>query len=222
MPMLNLNPALKTCHYNDKLGSMLLPAGRMQYPALFEPQAMKGESAENAKYQISIMFPRDAELALAAKWVEEIAAEKWGPKSTKPYKKPFLNHAEKTSDLELAANFPVLIRCNSPSRPGVVFGNSDPVTAKEEIYSGRWAVIAVRGYAWEFSGVRGVSFGVNNVMVLDHDDPIGNARPKPEMEFASILAVTGGSANPDQIFEQAKPDQMFGVKPAYAGRNLFD
>ena len=43
MPMLNLNPALKTCHYNDKLGSMLLPAGRMQYPALFEPQAMKGE-----------------------------------------------------------------------------------------------------------------------------------------------------------------------------------
>ena len=72
----------------------------------------------------------------------------------------------------------------------------------------------------EFSGVRGVSFGVNNVMVLDHDDPIGNARPKPEMEFASILAVTGGSANPDQIFEQAKP--LSSIKPTNGRINLFD
>jgi hypothetical protein len=203
MPLLNLNPALKRCHLNTTTGSLILPAGRMLFPALFVPRAMKGEPPDTAKFQVSIIFPKDADLTLAAKHVADLAADKWGAKSTKPVKKPFLPYAEKTADVELAVNFPVMLRCASSAKPGVVFGNNDECTTQQEVYGGRWAMVSVRGYAWEHpTGGRGVSFGLNNVMLLDHDDPIGNARPKTETDFADMFAYTGGSNNPDKLFER--------------------
>jgi len=196
-----MNPKFKTCS-ETKAGTLLLPAGRLSYPNLLVARAMEGEPADKAKFSTSLMLPPDADLTLALAWVEKIAKEKWGANIGK-VRRPFLKHAEKTEDAELAAAFPVLIRMSSANKPNVVFGNGEPCTIADEIYPGRWARVSVRAYAWEHkANGRGVSFGLSNVQLLDHDDRIGGGRAKVEDEFEFINDGAGaaGGGNPDSLF----------------------
>jgi hypothetical protein len=197
---------LKICRMT-KVGTMVLPAGRLSYPALDKPRAMPGESEDRAKFQTSVILPADADLKLAIEWVNKTAIEKWGPNalSGKIIKKPFLKHAEKTEDQELATAFPYMLRCSSNQKPAVIFANGDPCSLPEEMYPGRWAYVSVRAYAWEHpTGGRGVSFGLSNVMLLDHDERLGGGRAKAEDEFEWLMESTGangkGSGDPDSIF----------------------
>jgi len=196
-----MNPLYKVCKLTNA-GTLLLPAGRLSYPALFKARAMPGMPEDSAKFSTSLILPPDVDLSLAIKMVEQVATEKWGNNIGK-VKRPFLKHGEKTEDAELAAAFPILIRCGSATKPALVFGNGDPCTTEEEVYPGRWARISVRPYAWEHKASgRGVSFGLGNVQILDHDDRIGGGRAKPEDEFEFVNeAVVGGKvANPDSLF----------------------
>jgi hypothetical protein len=195
-----MNAKFKVC-VATKAGTLLLPAGRLSYPNLFKARAMEGEPADKAKFSTSIMLPADADLSLAQAWVDEVAKEKWGSNIGK-VRRPFLKHAEKIEDQELAAAFPVLIRMGSSEKPNVVFGNGDPCTTTEEVYPGRWARVSVRAYAWEHKASgRGVSFGLSNVQLLDHDDRIGGGRAKPEEEFEFVNESVGGNgSNPDSLF----------------------
>lgn len=194
--------SMKTC-YETKAGTLVLPAGRLSYPNLFVARAMEGEPADRAKFSTSVMLPPDADLSLAVKWVDKAATEKWGSNIGK-VKKPFIKHAEKIEDQELAAAFPVLIRMASGKMPSIVFGNGEPCTIPDEVYPGRWARVSVRTFAWEHkTGGRGVSFGLSNVQLLDHDERIGGGRAKVEDEFEFIAdanAASGGG-DPDSIFK---------------------
>jgi len=194
------NPKFKVCA-ETKAGTMLLPAGRLSYPNLFKARAMEGEPEDKAKFSTSIILPPDVDLSLAVAWVNKVATEAWGSNIGK-VKKPFLKHAEKTDDAELAAAFPVLIRCGSSTKPNVIFANGEDCTIPDEVYPGRWARISVRAYTWEHkANGRGVSFGLSNVMLLDHDDRIGGGRAKVEDEFEFVNeGVTGDIKNPDSMF----------------------
>jgi hypothetical protein len=196
-----MNPAYKACKMTNA-GTLLLPAGRLSYPALFKARSMPDESEDKAKFSTALLKPPDVDLSLAVKMVEKVASDKWGTNIGK-VKRPFLKHAEKTEDAELAAAFPFLVRCSSLTKPTVVFASGDPCTTQEEVYPGRWARVSVRAYSWEHvANGRGVSFGLGNVQLLDHDDRIGGGRAKPEDEFEFVNeAVTGGNAsNPDSLF----------------------
>jgi Enterobacter phage Enc34, ssDNA-binding protein len=205
-----LNPKNNIC-VMTKSGTMVLPAGRLSYPNLFKMRAMPGASPDTAKYSLSFMMPADADLSLASNWVNKTASDQWGPEGSKKFKKPFLKHEEKTEDLELAKAFPYLVRCSTVNKPTVVFGNGEACTIEDEVYAGRWARITVRCYAWEhpLSG-RGVSFGLSNVMLLEHDDRIGGGRAKAEDEFGEFFEKSDAapwedgkardSKNPDSIF----------------------
>ena len=190
-----------------KVGTLLLPSGRLSYPHLFIPKAVTDEPGGEKKYSTAIMLPPDVDLSLAVQMVEAAANERWGKEaaSGKRIKKPFLKHAEKTEDQELAAQFPYLIRCSSKNRPQIMFANGAFCTDDEEVYPGRWARISVRAYAWEHqTGGRGVSFGLSNVQILDHDERIGGGRVNAEDEFDPVeIAGNGasGGANPDKLFD---------------------
>ena len=194
-----MNPKFKTCA-ETKAGTMLLPAGRLSYPNLFKARAMEGEPEDKAKFSTSLILPPDSDLSLAVAWVEKIAKEKWGNNIGK-VRKPFLKHAEKTEDAQLAADYPVLIRMSSSQKPNVIFGNFEACNIPDEVYPGRWARVSVRAYAWEHkANGRGVSFGLSNVQLLDHDERIGGGRAKVEDEFEMFNESAGVASNPDSLF----------------------
>ena len=200
--------------------TLCLPAGRLSYPHLLKAKAMPGEPAETAKFSTSLMLPDGCNLDLAVKMVTDVIVAKWGPNATK-VRKPFLRHAEKNEDKELTDAFPVLLRLSSQTQPGVMFANNEHCTTPQEIYGGRWAAITVNAFAWEHpTGGRGVSLGLNNVLLLDHDDPIQAVRPKPEDEFADLFAQAAGASagaarNPDSVFGG-------GAGSAASGNSLFN
>jgi hypothetical protein len=195
--MVDFNTCVET-----KAGTLLLPKGRLSYPNLFVARAMKGEPAEKAMYGTTILLPGSVDLKLAIAMVDRAVTEKWGA-GAKVRKKPFLKSAEKMEDEELAKAFPIMIRSSSKQRPGVIFANCDPCTDEEEVYPGRWARLSVRAYCWDHpANGRGVSFGLSNVQLLDHDERIGGGRAKAEDEFSPV-EVAGGDAG-------ASADSIFG------------
>jgi hypothetical protein len=203
-----LNPNLTKC-IMTKAGTMILPAGRLSYPNLLKARAMPGAAEDTAKFSTSLIMPPDSELKPAVDWVRKLADEQWGAKvAFDRIKKPILRHAEKTEDAALAEAFPYLVRCSTVNKPTVVFGSGEECTTEEEIYPGRWARISVRAYAWDHpTGGKGVSFGLSNVMLLDHDERIGGGRAKVEDEFgdfysaASAAGGNGSGKKPDSLFD---------------------
>ena len=192
-----MNPKYMTCS-ETKAGTLLLPAGRLSYPNLLKARAMEGEPEDKAKFSTSLMIPPNGDLTLAIAWVEKVAKEKWGNNIGK-VKRPFLKHSEKIEDEELATAFPVLVRMSSSNKPRVIFANGEECSIPDEIYPGRWARVSVRAYAWEHkANGRGVSFGLSNVQLLDHDDRIGGGRARVEDEFDIINEDVARS--PDSMF----------------------
>jgi hypothetical protein len=88
----------------------------------------------------------------------------------------------------MADDFPWMLRCQAKFKPDVVTPKGDRTYTEDEeadeVYGGRWARFSVRPYWWKHAtGGVGVSFGLQNVQMLDHDDPIAGARVKGTAEF---------------------------------------
>lgn len=198
-------------------GNIITPAGRMSYPNLFYPTLPKGETEEKKRqYQVSMVFPKNADMALLNQAVEDAAIGEWGPDYKKKYKvhKPFLRTEEHPKVGVDAEEFPVLIRTSSRAYqksglknapPQIVRANKSLVTEAEaeEVYPGRWARLSLRAYPYDHpTGGKGISFGLQNVQLLDHDEPLAQARPAAEDEF-DAAEVGGGDAakSADSLFD---------------------
>lgn len=204
--MSNLNSCIKT-----KSGNIILPRGRLSYPALFKATLPKGEKNEDkARYQTSIVFPKGVDLTLIATEVESACIAEFGKDYKTKYKvkKPFLKSEEQPKMSDIKDDFPIFVRTNSPNRPQVVRANMTPVDAgdeSDEVYPGRWARVSVRVYAYDHpTGGKGVSLGLQNVQLLEHDERFGGARPQAQDEFETIADIDTGAAgggSTDALFE---------------------
>lgn len=189
-------------------GNVITPGGRLCYPNLFEAVLPQGETDDKKRrYQASMVFPKTADLTLLNAMVEEVAIAEWGPDYRKNFKvrKPFLKTEEHPKIGVDAEEFPVLIRTNSPTRPQIIRGDKSPVTEKEaeDVYAGRWARLSLRCYAYDHkTGGKGISFGLQNVQLLDHDEPLAQMRPPAENEFEAIESGGGeGAMAADSLFD---------------------
>lgn len=193
------NKAIK----HEKTGNLITPKGRIVWPALFTPSKMRGQSDDQAKHQITILIPKDADISVLKTAAAEAAAEKF-PKVKNGIRSPFRKTEEKDNLADLAEDFPYFITARSKDKPGVVGPNGKRVEDPEQVYSGRWAKISIQAFGYDNSGNKGVSFGLVNVQLLDHDDPlaVGGGRVAAESEFEAVEGVAGN--------DKASADELFG------------
>lgn len=191
-----------------KSGNIILPRGRLMYPFFFKPTLPQGETdQEKARYQCSVIFPSTADLSVLLKEVDAKAADAFGAdfKTKFKVKKPFLKTEDYPKMGDLVAAFPVFVRCNSKDRPQVVRADMSNVdeSQAEEVYPGRWALVSVRPYAYDHkTGGKGISLGLQNVQLLDHDERLAGARPQAQDEFEAIDGAKGGApASTDALFD---------------------
>lgn len=182
--------------FNEKYRLWWTPKGRLIYPDLYEASLMKGETdASRASFRATLLFPKAANLEMLAKAVNDKIAEAFGA-TAKGIKKPFLKTEDSERLADLAADYPVFIRVSTRQKPEVATANGK--TAEEnEVYGGRWAIISVNPGNWNHAtGGKGISFYMNHVILLDHDDPLGASRPKLSDAYEPIEgADTVGSAS---------------------------
>lgn len=182
----------KTC-VALQTGNIRSPKGRLSYAYLLKPNPKSKDKNGNVgtKYTTSLLIPPGCDLKLLKDAATECAREKWGEKAkTMNLKSPFLDAAEKMGEEWKGYT---LLRLSTPTKPGILNAKGDTVTEPQDVYSGRWAFISMRPFWYDTDGNRGVAFGLGNVQVLDHDEPIGG-RPRAESEFTPVEGVDGSDA----------------------------
>lgn len=173
-------------------GNIITPKGRMVYPAFFKPQLPPGEKdPEKARFQATLLIPADADISALEAKVNELVDENVpaGKRKTTKIKLPFLATEDSKSLAEYAEDYPHMIRCAAKFAPDVVTPQGDRTIKEDEeadwVYGGRWARFSVRPYWWSHkTGGMGVSFGLQNVQLLQDDDPIAGSRVRGTDEFS--------------------------------------
>jgi hypothetical protein len=190
-------------YIHEKTGNLMTPKCRMAWSSLLAPSRMKNDDGE-AKHDVTILIPKDADITVLKKAATEAAEEKFGVKAkTLTLRSPFRKTEGKDSLADLAEDFPFYITARSKDRPGVVGPNGKAVDDPEQIYPGRWVRASIQAFGYDTKGNKGVSFGLQNVQLLDHDDPlaIGGSRVSAEAEFDAVEGAGDETKSSDALFE---------------------
>lgn len=188
-----------TCRVSQS-GNIITPKARMSFPVLFDPKPPPGNPEGKKRFGVALLIPAGADLALLQKNAKEVAETKWGVgKLPKNLKSPFLDAgAYEYQGYEEGWS---LIRATTVQKPGIVNAKGENVSDEQEVYPGRWCVASLRAFAYDQAGNRGVSFGLQNIQLLDHDTALGG-RVRAEDEFTPVDDVAGAGAgkNAQDIF----------------------
>lgn len=162
---------------------VLVGPGRMSFPQLFKP----GAEEFGGKYGTQLLLPPAYDLSAIKAALREAAVEKWGADQSKwPKLKTtpatVIRPASEKSHLQGYEDGWHFVGLNSSQRPGVVDENLESVVDPAEVYGGRWAYASCNAFAWQNKFGAGVSLGLNNVKLADHDDSF-SGRPNAKNDF---------------------------------------
>lgn len=171
---------------------VIAPKVRLSFVNLLEPKAFEGQEA---KYSVMAMINKDdtktlAKIEKAIDAAYQMGVDSGELKGVKRDKlKVTLRDADEEFDIEENPEFEnhMFINLSAKQKPGVINKYKEKTTDPEEVYSGVYANVSMNFYPYNTAGNRGVSAGLNNVMVLGYGDYLGG-RASAESDFAEFEA----------------------------------
>lgn len=180
---------------------------------------------DKGKFNITMLFPKDADLKPLKALVIACIKDKWGDKF-KPAQLnlPFKDGNEKVNSEtgEVYAEYVDTTWATASTKYAVTVldatkGKKPIPTAELEaaVYDGCYMIAQVGAYAWEYKGEsgnkvikRGVSFQLENLLKYADGEPIGGGgkRVKAEDAFADIAADSDDPSNYDNNESKADWD----------------
>ena len=167
---------------------------RLSYAHLLE--ASSSFEGQDPKFSTVILVPKtDKETiekieAAQKEALENGKSSKFNGKIPANWKNTFRDGDEE-SDLEKNPEYAghYFMSVGSKTRPGIVDESLQPVMDADQVYSGVYARVSLNAFPFNTSGNKGVSFGLNNVMVLGKGDRLaGGASAEDDFsDFASVL-----------------------------------
>lgn len=174
----------------EKSGNVVAPKARMSFVYIDTAKKNDKHPDRKPKYELSLLFPPDADLSLLKADAERAATEKWGTAMPKKLRSPF-----KAADEYDYAGYEkgwTLIRVSTTTKPQVIDASGRQVDTSDTgtVYSGRWCMASLKAFTTSPTKdnpeiANGVSFGLRNVQLFDHDTPLGGSSAKAEDEFES-------------------------------------
>jgi len=147
---------------------------RFSFANVFEPAP---NLSGVMKYSVSVLIPKSdkagvARFNAAFEKVKQDNSTFWGATIPKTLKGGLRDgDTEREGDEIYAGHY--FFNANSNERPGVVDADLNPITDKNEFYSGCYGRASVTMYPYDQSGSRGIAFGLNNVMKLEDGEKLG-------------------------------------------------
>jgi hypothetical protein len=177
---------------------------RLSFVHLFEPGLTpSGEE----RYSALLLIPKsDKETVKNIKRAQAAALEaglgpKFGGKKPPNLKSTFRDGDDDPSvDPEKNPEYEGMyfINVSSKTRPGLIYPDGEPITNSEELYSGCYARVSINFYAYNTSGNKGISAGLNNVMKLADGDYLGS-RASAQDDFADYISGAAGGDDYDEL-----------------------
>jgi hypothetical protein len=169
----------------------------------------KNELSGKEEFSTQVLVPKaDTETVAALKAAaKEALVAKFGDKIPKNVRNPLRDGDTETkpdgSPLgpEYAGHF--FFNAKSTNKPGAVDANGHDLIGSDDIASGDYGRVSLNAYAYSQAGNNGVSFGLNNIMLVAKGEPLGGARPSAAADFgiAAGGAVQGKASAPVAVAE---------------------
>lgn len=182
--------------------SIITPEFRVSFPNVFKPGKALQEGAE-PKYNVTMLFPKGADLSALKAAVTKAITEKWGAdkaKWPKGMRSPFRDQGEK--EFEGYVEGAIFVNATSSHRPGLVDRNLQPILDSADFYPGCYARADVSAFAYDKAGNKGVAFGLNNIQKLRDGEPLGGRRRAEDVfsAFEGGDPFEGDNAGEDDPF----------------------
>lgn len=173
----------------------------LSWPHLAELEARNGKP----KVSTAVLVPKSDTATIEAlkSAIREAATEKWGAKVPKSLRTPLKDGDN--SDYEEQAGH-ITFNASSIRRVPIVGTDLLPYSDEriaEEVFGGQRARVAVRAFAYEVDGSKGVSFGLQMVQVLGGGERFGGGTASAESLF--------GPAQPSASQPAADDDPLVGL-----------
>jgi hypothetical protein len=186
------------------------PPVRVSYPQVFEAKSVNGS---DPRYSVTIMFDKKNSkhmecLKRLGTDLEKALVEKWPNEAKRPripvagHDKSPIKDADKNCDgqgipiceknPEYAGHW--VVRCSSKSRPAVVDRDRADILDKSAVYGGCFCCVNVNAYAFDMPENKGVTVGLNGVMLWADGDSFAG-RPSKEAMFGSVKDDSDDEAN---------------------------
>ena len=156
-------------------------ATRWSYANVWNPKAINGGTP---KYSVSLIIPKSdtvtvqkIKAAIKAAYEEGQSKLKGNGKSV-----PALSVLKTPLRDGRDAYF---INANSPTPPGIVDSDRQPIIDTSEVYSGVYGRASISFYAFNSNGNRGIACGLNNLQKIADGEPLGG-KTRAEDDFADI------------------------------------
>ena len=180
-----------------ELRTIMTPEFRVAFPHVFTTAPPMAGSTGPAKYQVVMLFPKDADLS-ALKNAAGIAAEdKWGAEVIKLkeqglLRSPFRDGDEHNAKRKATGKQPlsgydghIFISVSSIEKPPLVDQNVQPIIIKEDFYAGCYAQAQVYAHAYNTAGNMGMTFFLNAIQKTKDGESFGG-KANPQDIFGSI------------------------------------
>lgn len=176
----------------------MCPKARISYPYLFSPRPPNPKKPdEEPRFGVALIFEEGTDLKPMMLVAMEVAQARW-PKAPAMIKSgrlhwPFRSDPEDVAEkgYPLGSTF---TNTSAKSKPGVVDASLADVTDPGDAYAGRYCFASVTAYTYDVKGNKGVTFGINNLQILEHGERLdGRMSPQDEFEVEeSALADLSG------------------------------
>ncbi|MCP7950620.1 DUF2815 family protein [Listeria monocytogenes] len=171
---------------------------RLSFVHLLEPYAYEGQEE---KYSTMILIPKSDKNTVNAIKAAQKAALEQGTVSKFGGKKPSnlkntLRDGDDEMDTEERPEFEghYFMNVSSKTAPGILDKAKQKTISPDDVYSGVYARVSINFFAYNTAGNKGISAGLNNVMVLGKGDYLGG-RASADSDFADFEALDDDEAN---------------------------
>lgn len=180
---------------------------RLSYVNLLKPRDNNGK----LKFSTLALIPVGADLAVLKAEIERAGKEKFGDKweglkRANKVKLPLKDQSDLVDDdgnlRPGAVEGGVYFNCsaNADRRPAIIDAAMNPLDDTNEVYSGMFARLSVRAFAYDVDGSKGVSLGLQAVQKLwDGESLGGGGKVDPNNEFEPVEIEEGQSA--ESVFD---------------------
>lgn len=165
---------------------LITPKLRLSYPWLFHAKPPQDpDSKEKPKFTTVLLFEAGTDLKAMKQAAMDVAQSRWSEAADLIRKGkvrwPFRDDADDVAEKGYPEGS-TFMNVNSKSQPGVVNALTEVVTDEDEAYAGRYAKVSLTAYTYDVNGNRGVTFGLNNVQLLENGERL-DGRRAPQDEF---------------------------------------
>lgn len=172
---------------------VITPKFRVSFPNVFNPKSFDGQPA---KYSVTMLFDKGADLSAMKTAAKNAAIEKWGPdqKTWPAFKNPVFRDGNEMGDPSYKDQ--IVVRASAKMRPGVVNADRSVIVEDDGLfYAGCYARASLIAFAYDNKGNKGVGFALQNLQKMGDGEPLSGRKSAAD-EFDAV-GVSASGANDD-------------------------